>query len=228
MSSCDIYVTNTRIYRTVCAIQRTIGKGEDNAGDVILKAFPIAGELADYGGKSLDPEIARLAPADLPGGEEDERNAGGGLRIILKGGFDDRPEHGTKRDQKAILNFICDPDRDGTEGEFDPEDKYDDGDDPLRARRAHGQLHSRDDEGEGDGDEGDGDDEKKPAGEIQLGDGKNASLVFDSWGPSDESPNVDVLRLTWRTKFACEGRADEGGNGSSDSHWGFFTWLVIL
>ena len=145
---------------------------------MILKAFPIAGELADYGGKSLDPEITRLTPADLPGGEEDEKNSGGGLRVILKGGFDDRPEHGNKRDQKAIITFACDPDRDGTEGEFDPEDQYDDGSDPL-ARRAMNSLSYREEEGDGEGDGGDsgdgGDGEKKPADEIQLGDGKKAS-----------------------------------------------------
>lgn len=217
-----------------------MGKDENNSGDVILKAFPIAGELADYGGKSLDPEVTKLSPEDLPNVEDSQ----GGLRLVMKGGFDERPEHGGKRAQKAIITFVCDPNRNGTEGEFNPEDQYDDGDDPLGdeednsvvSRRSvmsnplfyRGERSAEDgsDGGEGNGDDDGG--EKKPAGEIQLGAGKNASLVFDSWGASDENPDVDVLRLTWRTKYACEGRSDEGGNDSASAHWGFFTWLVIL
>ncbi|KAI1257337.1 hypothetical protein MGN70_000377 [Eutypa lata] len=222
----------------VCAIQRTIGKDESNPGDVILKAFPIAGNLLDYGGKSLDPEIARLSPEDLPNANVEDNQ--GGLRLTLKGGFDENPEHGGKREQKAIITFVCDPDREGTEGEFDPEDKYEDGDGPiseeeavvdaemLQSRRRSNPLFYRAEDGGDDGDkEGDGDGEK-PTGEIQLGAGKNASLVFDSWGASDENANMDVLRLTWRTKYACAGRADEGPDDSASAHWGFFTWLVIL
>ncbi|RYP47853.1 hypothetical protein DL768_006170 [Monosporascus sp. mg162] len=212
----------------VCAITRDIGKGEGNKGDIIEKVVPIAGDLADYGGKSLDPEITRLTPEDLPGDDSQ-----GGLRLVLKGGFDDKTKSGKKRDQKVIITFLCDPDREGTEGEYDAEDKYDDGDGPLGEEaamllgRRQSPLLYRAEDGEKRDGEGEGDGEK-PVGEIQLGEGKNASLVYESYGPSDENADVDILRLTWRTKYACEGRADEGGEGPSDAHWGFFTWLVIL
>lgn len=50
------------------------------------------------------------------------------------------------------------------------------------------------------------------------------SLRFVSYGVVDD---VGVLRLDWLTKYACE---DYEGDDDSDSssHWGFFTWLIIM
>lgn len=50
------------------------------------------------------------------------------------------------------------------------------------------------------------------------------SLQFKSYGEVD---NTNVLRLDWRTKYACEG-FQEGGNGEKSGSWGFFTWFIIL
>ena len=65
-------------------------------------------------------------------------------------------------------------------------------------------------------------------------------------GKRDSGNNLDVLKLTWSSKYVCESRADDGkdgdngdgapdGNGEEDgevkkpgSHWGAFTWIVIL
>lgn len=56
---------------------------------------------------------------------------------------------------------------------------------------------------------------------------KAASLIFLKYGPTTDDSDSDVLRLEWRTKYACEGQRDEEG-GSRSSHWGFFTWFIIV
>jgi hypothetical protein len=55
--------------------------------------------------------------------------------------------------------------------------------------------------------------------------GNSSSLQFKSFGPSDD--DTYVLRLDWRTKYACDNYEEEKGEGSSQS-WGFFTWLIIM
>ncbi|KAJ5578666.1 autophagy protein Atg27 [Penicillium hispanicum] len=55
--------------------------------------------------------------------------------------------------------------------------------------------------------------------------GRERSLQFQSFGPEGEDKTY-VLKLDWRTRYACD--AYEGGTGSSSSHWGFFTWLIII
>ncbi|KAJ5764909.1 autophagy protein Atg27 [Penicillium odoratum] len=56
---------------------------------------------------------------------------------------------------------------------------------------------------------------------------KDPSLQFKSFGPNDD--NVYILKLNWRTRYACD-NYDGGNSGSGDSskHWGFFTWLIII
>lgn len=56
-------------------------------------------------------------------------------------------------------------------------------------------------------------------------DGEENSLRFVSYGLVDE---VGVLRLDWLTKYACEGYEEDGDDSNSSSHWGFFTWLIIM
>ncbi len=51
------------------------------------------------------------------------------------------------------------------------------------------------------------------------------SLRFVGYGPQDD---VDVLRLEWLTKYACEGQKDGDKDGKSSGHWGFFTWFIIM
>jgi hypothetical protein len=54
----------------------------------------------------------------------------------------------------------------------------------------------------------------------------NQSLIFKSYGPVDD---VDVLRLDWLTKYACEDSGEkDGGDGDDGSHWGFFTWFIVM
>ncbi|KAI1426290.1 autophagy-related protein 27 [Xylaria sp. FL1777] len=202
----------------VCAIKRLINVG-DNI-DTIENVTPLAGELAIAGGAPLDPEVSRLSKADPDSGKE-------GLRVTLKGGFG----RNDKRKKHTVIDFVCNKDLDGTEGEYDPEDKYEPNPDPVEARA----------EDDGNEDKDKDKDENTPPKEVQLGIEKNPSLVFDQYGPDDIDKNVDVLHLTWSSKYVCESKADDGKDGSGDgngdeggdvkkpgSHWGAFTWIVIL
>lgn len=39
---------------------------------------------------------------------------------------------------------------------------------------------------------------------------------------------LDVLRLTWSTKYACEDVPADEGAGSPSQGWGFFGWFFIM
>ncbi|EER26775.1 hypothetical protein CPC735_009510 [Coccidioides posadasii C735 delta SOWgp] len=105
-----------------------------------------------------------------------------------------------KRDQQAVIELICDKERSG----LDDEDKQ------QRRKLV-------DEKPDGTGQEvSEGDDK----GNLE----KQKSLQFKSYGEVDK---IDVLRLNWRTKYACEG-FPEGEDGEKSNHWGFFTWLIIL
>jgi len=105
------------------------------------------------------------------------------------------------RAQKSIIQFECDVERTGNE-EFDVED------DKTLERRKEGDKE----EGGEDGDE----DADKDA---------NRSLRFISYKPEDK---IDVLRLNWRTKYACE-EVPRGSDERDESKgWGFFGWAFIM
>lgn len=194
-----------------------IGKKDDKL-DIVSAVIPIAGDLADAGGHAFEPKTKLLVPEAEEGAE--------GLHVTFNGGaytFED----GRKQDQQAVIRFVCDDKREGTEGEYESEDKY-------NAKSAATQERSlkRDDKPDGNDD-----DEGKGKKELQLGDLDAASLLFDSYGASQSDPSVDVLRLTWKTKYACASRStdpadpeqpgDDSGAPANNS-WGFFTWFIIL
>ena len=59
--------------------------------------------------------------------------------------------------------------------------------------------------------------------------GDKKSLTFVSYGKVDDK--TDVLRLNWRTKYACEDyadRDDEDDEGGKKGGWGFFTWFILM
>lgn len=62
-------------------------------------------------------------------------------------------------------------------------------------------------------------DEKK---EVQ-----GPSLVFEGYQSHQEGTKEDTLRLKWYTKYACEDIGGRDENAPS-SHWGFFTWMLIM
>ncbi|CAG8973326.1 hypothetical protein HYALB_00000089 [Hymenoscyphus albidus] len=53
------------------------------------------------------------------------------------------------------------------------------------------------------------------------------SLIFESYAADKSDASIDVLRLTWKTKEACED-AKEQKDAENRSHWGFFTWFVLI
>lgn len=53
-----------------------------------------------------------------------------------------------------------------------------------------------------------------------------SSLQFKSFALDSESETY-LLKLDWKTRYACYGY--KGGNsGDPSSHWGFFTWMIIM
>lgn len=207
----------------MCGIERHIKHDSDN----IEHIYAIAGSLEDHGGSVFDTEIARLNGSDSH--SDAKKN---GLRLVLKGGkFPLDGAVNDRKPQKAIIELICDEDKEGTEGEWESEDKYE------KTRRADKESDDdkkddgkkEDDGKKGDEDEGDG--SKGSFAERQLKN-KDTALLWESFNRGGDPA---VLRLTWHTKYACEKRSgggdpdgDNDGDGSSSKQWGFFTWFVIV
>ncbi|KAL6411177.1 hypothetical protein AUP68_04875 [Ilyonectria robusta] len=207
----------------VCAIKRLLKENTDTIEDINA----IAGNLENAGGSQFDYTVTRLKTSDSTSDSQKE-----GLRLVLKGGKHHpigQPSTSV-REQRAIVEFICDRNKTGTEGEWDAEDKYDAKKFRLRDEEKKEDGDKKDDdkgkEGDGkDGDdkkEGDTDDEK----EHQLKN-KDASLIWESFTAEKDA---DVLRLTWYTQYACESRDDNGSgdDGGEKGSWGFFTWFIII
>lgn len=71
------------------------------------------------------------------------------------------------------------------------------------------------------------DDRKEGEDDEENADKK--SLTFVSYG--DVDGKTDVLRLNWRTKYACEDQADRDDEDDEESKkggWGFFTWFILM
>ena len=182
----------------MCAIQRQYKDEKEILGKIIA----IAGNLENAGGSAFDYELSRLNGSD----SNSDANKSG-LRLQLKGGKD--PLDGKEKvTQRAVVEFLCDDKLEGTEGEWESDDKYE--------KRA-----------DDDKDEGDDDKQGQSFPERQLKK-EGAALIWESYGR--EKGDNDVLRLTWRTKYACESTRDDGNGDEVETgaHWGFFTWLVIM
>lgn len=134
--------------------------------------------------------------------------------MVLQGGR--YPLEGkSKRPQKAVIEFICDREKTGLEGEATPEDEY-----------ATSSLQRRAEDKDKDKDKDDAVDASEEKQIIKPG----AALVWNSYGPSEKN-DADILRLTWYTQYACEDAWEnppDEKNGDSSRGWGFFTWFVIL
>ncbi|KAK0706766.1 autophagy-related protein 27 [Lasiosphaeria miniovina] len=170
----------------------------DKKADEIEQVIPIAGGSA--GGDYESWEAKRLQPTGGEGGSSDSQDKDKGVQITLKGAALYQ-----QREQLAVVDFRCNPKLDGTEGEWESEDEY---------------VKPSADEG--------GDDKKPPAGggepeKQRKKDG--AALIWDGYKRSADD-KTDTLYLTWYSKYACEAKVE--GPGQESSHWGLFTWLVVL
>jgi autophagy-related protein 27 len=122
-----------------------------------------------------------------------------------------------RRKQSAIIELICNKNMTGKEGEVTPEDKY-------HSRGIRRREHAK--EGEGNHTEPDSTQEKQLLRDNYAG---PTALKFVSYGSDKGDTMLDVLRLTWETKHACEGVFDAPDEDAPQgSHWGIFTWLVIM
>jgi hypothetical protein len=92
--------------------------------------YSIAGDLREKGGKDMDAKWGRLK--DSPYNSDSDKE---GLLADLKGGF--KTVNGKKKEQKAIIEFLCDKSRTGLEHLPDPEKSY------------NGENQKREDEDEG-------------------------------------------------------------------------------
>ncbi|KAG8630501.1 hypothetical protein KVT40_002120 [Elsinoe batatas] len=105
------------------------------------------------------------------------------------------------KSQKAVVELVCDKERTGNE--------------EVGAVVLRG-VGRREDGDEDKGKEGEG----KEDGDKE----KERSLRFVGYpGSADD---VEVLRLDWRTKYACENFEDDEEKASGG--WGFFSWLFLI
>ncbi|KAK3298013.1 autophagy-related protein 27 [Chaetomium fimeti] len=210
----------------VCAIKHRWDHKEDKSAG-IDQVIPIVVGDED---KAITWSAKQLPKTGAQKGGKKE-----GLRLTLQGHTSYQ-----ERAQRTVVEFRCNPDLEGTENEWESVDVYEPGEEKKSARRAEeGEKKDGDKEGDkkGDGegdkkddkgdDKGD-DDEEKSTPEKQLKkDG--AALVWEGYKrESEDGVEVDTLYLTWYTKHVCDSAVDEPEPAKESSHWGFFTWLVIL
>ncbi|KAF2194794.1 hypothetical protein K469DRAFT_706282 [Zopfia rhizophila CBS 207.26] len=166
-------------------------------GNITTHYVPIAGTYTLNSGTEIDARFSLLrnSKSHSDAGRE-------GVRAELHGGRYPFKKGGMP--QQAIIEFVCDKERTGLEGdEKDEGGEGDDGKDKKEEGREK-KLRRRDDKGCED---------------------SNKSLRFCGYTYEEEKDKtIGVLRLDWRTKYACEDAVDE----ISDGHWGFFTWFIII
>lgn len=189
----------------VCAIREIIDL--DSVNQTMITPIDIAGTYKTQNGLDIDAkfELLRNSKSNSDASRE-------GLRAELHGG---RHPFEEKKgvDQRAIIEFVCDAERTGLEGdekdagehEEDPkdDDKKDDGKKEEKLRR-------RDEE----------------SGKCED---SKSSLRFCGYAKEtlQKDTVVQTLRLEWRTKYACEDAKDLPSDDKS-SHWGFFGWFFII
>ena len=187
---------------TVCAIRRLINTFENSTS--FEDAIPIAGKFTLHGGTSLDPDITRLKTSSSASDREKE-----GFRLALHG-----PKYPEKngQKQKAVIEFLC---LDKAEARKQKA--------AVAAMKRGPSIAARND---------DGDEEDHSATGESADDGHGGTLKYLDYSTVGDSK---VLSLEWRTKYACEDAGKRGdrdsndkGGGGSSSHWGFFTWFIIM
>jgi hypothetical protein len=119
-----------------------------------------------------------------------------GLRLELSGGREQLEKKGSKK-QKAIIEFLCDPSTDGKDTEVDDRPEAPGGDDEDEGKERRKR--------------------EEKAKSLTFVSYKDEKVKDEDWG---------VLRLEWKTKYACENAVDAPKENSGS--WGFFTWLIIM
>lgn len=136
------------------------------------------------------------------------------------------------REQRTVIEMLCDKSRTGLEGEWESKEKgKGDDKDKEKDKGKDNEKNAPDDDAETErlrsllGRKADGtagiDDLGYPEKQLKKAD---TALLWEGYGHSQDD-KVDILRLTWHTKYACENGSSPS---SSDNSWGFFTWIVIM
>jgi hypothetical protein len=193
----------------ICGINNQIDLATNN---ITTEARDISGTYTSEVRRPMDPkyELLKNSGSHADVGREGIRAELHGGKYPWKGGVD----------QMAIIEFVCDKERSGLEGDEKNEDQS--GDD-------------KDDDGDKDNGDKEKDDDKDKSDEKRSPrrredskcEDSDRSLRFCGYDVenSGKKKQAGVLRLEWRTKYACE-NAESPGGGSS--HWGFFTWFIII
>lgn len=75
-----------------------------------------------------------------------------------------------------------------------------------------------------------GNEQVKRAEEGEDGDNDETpptgSLTYVSYGEVEGKERIQVLRLNWKTKYACEDFTEH--DGGKERGWGFFTWFILM
>lgn len=178
----------------VCAMERIVN---DNTS-ILERGWPIAGELKEHSGGHIDEKWERLKTSSSTSNMEIE-----GVKLEMNGGFKFR-DNGEKRPQKAVVEFICDHNRIGTENLVNPEDEY-----ILPSPQSTKMVESYN--------------KTAKTNENKI-DPNLSSLTFVEYNQDRE--DLDVLYLSWRTKFACEDAKEQ--KSTKEHHWSFFSWFFLV
>ncbi|TQB68685.1 hypothetical protein MPDQ_002918 [Monascus purpureus] len=213
------FVVNTTYVLNICTILKSAAiRGDLNCGtsknicgfeyrkkvdgsQTTGVSFPIAG-LDHLGHGDKVTNITRLKEI-----YEDKE----GLLVKMVGGEYIDFKDGKKKSASAVIEFECDPDRSGLEGIKDiPEESNENEYEEEEGERIfewtiQNEPHLAEDD---------------ETGNITR------SLQFKSFGPSDDGSYV--LRLDWRTRYACDNYLKDRKDNQSSGHWGFLTWLIMI
>ncbi|KIV97393.1 hypothetical protein PV10_01149 [Exophiala mesophila] len=85
-------------------------------------------------------------------------------------------------------------------------------------RTGNEQRRKRAEPSDDDDDKDKGDQDESPS---------TSSLQFVSYGEVEGKERTQVLRLNWRTKYACEDFTEDDGSDKK-AGWGFFTWFILI
>ncbi|KAH6620662.1 autophagy-related protein 27-domain-containing protein [Chaetomium sp. MPI-SDFR-AT-0129] len=206
---------------TVCAIKHRWNRKEDKMTGIDQVIPLVVGD-----DKAVTWQAKRL-PADGEGKDDAPKDGKKeGLRLTLQSGatYQDRA-------QRAVVEFRCNPDLEGTEEEWESVDKYK----PAKGEKARREEKDDDKKDDGKKDDGKKDDNKKdgdkvsdpstPERQVKKDD---AALVWGGYKRERDADGkeLDTLYLTWYTKHVCDVAVDQPAKESES--WGFFTWFVIL
>lgn len=202
----------------VCGMRENIDLSQE--GNSTITPIDIAGTYKSYNGREIEAkfELLRNSKSNSDSGRE-------GLRTILHGGrlpFDDKK---TGIDQRAIIEFVCDKERDGLEG--DEKDGGKSGSDKEGDKKDGDKKDDKKDDKKNDKKEEEKKISSREEGSKDSCEESDASLRFCGYEVEklEKDKKARTLRLEWRTKYACE---DAPAERPASSHWGFFGWFFIM